>query len=233
MLMIQHLLSDSLHYFFPKHCEGCGTDLVYNNQLLCLRCTSQLPYTGFENIPNNPIEHLFVGRLPVKAASSCFYFAKGHLVQHLIHQLKYKHNTAVGKYMGALMGKAILKSTCFGHIDYLIPMPLTAIKEFKRGYNQAAVISEGMSEVMNVPLLLNNICKTIHTDTQTKKHRSERWNNVEGSFIIKKPTILHGKHVLIVDDVITTGATLEACAQALSGIPGIRISVATLATASK
>jgi len=233
MLSIQHLLSDTLHYFFPKHCEGCGSDLIYNNQLLCLRCTSQLPYTGFENIPNNPIQHLFAGRVAVKAASSCFYFAKGHLVQHLIHQLKYKGNAAIGRHLGALMGKAILNSPYFGHIDYLLPLPLTAVKEFRRGYNQAAIICEGMSDVMNAPVLLHNLCKATHTETQTKKHRAERWDNVSGSFVIKNPALLHGKHVLIVDDVITTGATLEACAQVLSGIPGINISVATLATASK
>jgi ComF family protein len=135
--------------------------------------------------------------------------------------------------MGAVMGRSLLLSSRFSNIDYLIPLPLYANKEFKRGFNQAEIICNGMSAVMQVPVLTKNVIRQRHTETQTKKHRAERWENVEGSFAIKNPEQLQGKNILLVDDVITTGATLEACAQCISQIPGIQVSLATIATASK
>jgi ComF family protein len=233
MTVIKQLFTDAMHLFFPHHCAGCGSDLLSEKSMLCLRCISNLPHTGYETIENNPIENIFRGRITISAATSQFYFAKGHLIQHLIHQLKYKGNKEVGEYLGALMGKSLLQSSRFNKVDYLIPLPLYADKEFKRGFNQAAVICNGMSEMMHVPVILNNVIRQRYTDTQTKKHRAERWENVEGSFAIKDPAKLHGKNILLVDDVITTGATLEACAQCMLQVPGIHISFATLATASK
>jgi len=212
---------------------GCGSDVLSKDSMLCLRCNSSLPYTGYESIENNPIENIFRGRVTIKEAASTFYFSKGHLVQHLIHQLKYKGNKDVGQYLGALMGKTLLQSNRFSNIEYLVPLPLYADKEFKRGFNQSTVICNGMSDTMQIPVMNNNVIRQRYTDTQTKKHRAERWENVEGSFAVKDPIKLHGKNVLLVDDVITTGATLEACAQCLQQIPGINISFATLASASK
>ncbi|RZM15235.1 MAG: ComF family protein [Pedobacter sp.] len=232
MLSVKSLLSDAAHLFFPHNCMGCGNDVIAADNVLCLRCISNLPHTNFEKIAGNPIEKIFLGRINIHAASSQFYFSKGHLVQFLIHQLKYKSNVEAGEYMGAIMGKALLQSERFSNIDYLVPLPLYADKEFKRGYNQAKVICDGMSTAMQVPVHAKNVIRRYHTDTQTKKHRTERWENVEDSFKILQPEKLQGKHVLLVDDVITTGATLEACAQALAKIPAIRISLATLATAS-
>lgn len=233
MVSLKHLFTDAMHLFFPHNCLGCGSDLLSEKSVLCLRCISRLPYTGFENIENNPIENIFRGRSDLKAAASTFYFNKGHLVQQFIHQLKYKSNFEVGEYMGALMGKTLLESGRFSNIDYLVPLPLSAEKEFKRGFNQAAIICNGIATAMQVPVLTGNVIRNRYTDTQTKKHRAERWQNVEGSFDVKKPTTLHGKHILLIDDVITTGATLEACVQSMQTIPGISISIATIATASK
>lgn len=233
MVTIKHLFNDAMQLFFPHNCSGCGSDNLPETSMLCLRCISNLPYTGYEALPNNPIEDIFRGRAPIQQAASTFYFSKGHLVQHLIHQLKYKGVQEVGQYLGALMGNALLQSGRFSSIDYLVPLPLFAGKEFKRGYNQSTIICNGMSSTMQVPVLNNNVVRQLYTDTQTKKHRAERWENVEGSFAVKNPSILTGKNILLVDDVITTGATLEACAQCVQKIAGVKISLATLATASK
>lgn len=234
MVSVKQLFSDAMHLFFPHNCLGCGSDVLSDKSLLCLHCISTLPYTGYEAIENNPVEKIFRGRTTLKAATSTFYFAKSHVVQTLIHQLKYKANLEVGEYLGALAGKVLLNSGRFSNIDYLVPLPLSAEKEFKRGFNQSEVICRGMSITMGVPVLRNNVIRHRYTDTQTKKHRAERWENVEGSFAVNNPTTVQGKNILLIDDVITTGATLEACTQCmLTSVAGINISLATIATASK
>ena len=232
-MSLKTLINDTLHLFYPHVCTGCGSDLIQNGNLICLECINNLPQTNFAQHANNPIEKLFWGRIPLVAAHSEFYFSKQSLIQQLIHQLKYKNNKEIGFYMGELMGKSLLDSNRFVSIDALIPLPLNAAKERKRGYNQAAIICEGMSAIMNVPVIKNNVLRQRDTDTQTKKHRTERWHNVAESFIIKDDAVLKGKHFLLVDDVVTTGATLEACGELMLSIEGVKLSIATLAQASK
>lgn len=232
MAGISAMLSDVVRLFFPHHCGGCGTDIIERSQFLCLKCQSDLPHTGYEKIAYNPVEKIFAGRVPVVAASSQFYFSKGHLIQHLIHQLKYKGNTDAGEYLGTEMGRALLASNRFCNLDVIVPLPLFADKEYKRGYNQAEVICKGMALMMQLPVQRNNVVRIRYTDSQTKKHRTERWQNVENSFAVKNKTALAGKSILLVDDVITTGATLEACSQAVLAIEGTRLSIVTLAIAS-
>jgi ComF family protein len=233
MNLFQNIFSNTLHLFYPHVCTGCGSDLLQEVNQLCLQCINHLPQTNFATHANNPIEKIFWGRIPIAAAHSQFYFEKESLVQHLIHQLKYKNNTAIGIYMGELMGKTLLNSNRFSNIDYLIPLPLFADKERKRGYNQAKIICDGLSTVMNVPVITGNVNRQRFTQTQTRKHRNERWENVEGSFVIKNPAALKGKNILLVDDVITTGATLEACGSLLTQTEGVQLYIATLAHAGK
>lgn len=232
-MLLKHLLSDTFHLFYPHTCTGCGSDLLYPNQLLCIRCISELPHTGFAFHENNLIEKIFSGRLPARAAHSEFYFAKNELIQHLIHQLKYKNNREIGIYLGEMMGNTLIKSGRFADIDNLIPLPLFAEKQFKRGYNQAEVICNGIFTSSGIPVMANNVSRQRATETQTRKHRAERWENVEGSFFIKDPSTLTDKRLLLVDDVITTGATIEACGREILNVAGTTISIAALAHASK
>ena len=233
MFSVKSILTDTLHLFYPHICKGCGSDLLDESNLLCLHCINDLPHTEEAAHALNHTEKIFSGRLKIEAACSEFYFAKGSLIQHLIHQLKYKNNKEIGFYLGEMMGKTMLESGRFNNIDALIPLPLYPDKERKRGYNQAAIICDGISSVMNIPVEMKNVLRQRFTETQTRKHRTERWENVEGSFVIKNENAAAGKHFLLVDDVITTGATLEACGQAMLKISNAKLSIAALAYASK
>ncbi|HRB30543.1 MAG TPA: phosphoribosyltransferase family protein [Ferruginibacter sp.] len=224
---------NTLHLFYPHICTGCGSDLLSQHEMLCLNCLDNLPHTGFENMTGNAAEKLFEGRVPIRSAHSQFYFAKHKLIQHLLHQLKYKGNREIGIYLGNMMGQALLKSNRFANPDALIPLPLHADKEFKRGYNQSLLICKGMAKAMQVPVITTAVKRERITETQTKKHRMERWQNVEDSFVLQDTTEIKNKHLLLVDDVVTTGATLEACSSALLRLPGVSISIATLAIANK
>lgn len=230
---LKNIFSSTLHLFYPHVCTGCGSDLLEEDNLLCIKCIYNLPHTNFASFANNPVEKFFWGRIPLEAAYSQFYFSKEFLIQHLIHQLKYKGDTKIGFYLGEMMGKTLLSSNRFSTIDALIPLPLYADKEHKRGYNQATVICDGISSEMNIPVLNGVVIRQHATETQTRKHRTERWENVKESFAVAKVNELAGKHVLLVDDVVTTGATLEACGHVILQTGNIKLSIATLAYAAK
>ncbi|MBL0356167.1 MAG: ComF family protein [Chitinophagaceae bacterium] len=227
------ILPDFKHLFYPHICSGCGSDILADDNLLCAKCFVNLPFTFYAQYADNPIEKIFWGRIPIAAAHAEFYFAKESLIQQLIHQLKYKSNREIGMYLGEMLGRTLISSKRFNQIDGLIPLPLFPDKERKRGYNQAAIICNGMSDVMKVPVLNNVLVRQRFTETQTKKHRTERWENVEGSFAVKNEALVKGKHLLLVDDVITTGATLEASGHCLLKTEGIKLSIATLTAAVK
>ena len=191
----------------------------------------ELPRTGFEKYTNNAVEKFFYGRIPLQHAFSWLYFNKGSLVQHIIHQFKYRDNKALGIYAGQLMGEAMQQNHWHQQVDAVVPLPLNKKKLLKRGYNQAALLSEGLAAVLNKPVEAVAVVRTKFTETQTRKTRMQRWNNVEDVFDLEDTHSLQNKHVLLVDDVVTTGATLEACGQKLLQVPGLTLSVATLAVA--
>jgi ComF family protein len=220
------------HLFFPHTCAGCGSDLVSEGQLLCLQCLDQLPVTQFGEYANNPVEKIFHGRVSLINAMSLLYFTKGSVLQHLLHQFKYNRKKEIGLYFGRMMGKTFSNSDHFNHVEALIPLPLFSSKEKIRGYNQATVLCEGITQVMRIPVLKNSVIRIAATETQTHKTRIERWQNVEGKFELKDAAALQNKHVLLVDDVVTTGATLEACASELLRAESVKVSIATLAYSS-
>lgn len=225
--------SDFVSLIYPRTCAGCGSDALNSEQILCWYCMDELPFTAFEKQRNNLVENIFSGRISVQMASSFLYFGKESLVQRLIHQVKYKNNKELGVLLGRMMGKAMVDAGWADTIDIIIPLPLNKRKEIKRGFNQAALLATGIGEMMNKSVNTTALIRTKFTETQTRKGRQERWENVDDVFNLKDNYIFQNKHVLLVDDVVTTGATLEAGGQALLKMPGLKLSIATLAFASK
>jgi ComF family protein len=191
-----------------------------------------MPETGFESHPDNPVEKKFWGRIRLEHATAQYYFTRESLIQRLMHQFKYKGNRDLGFQLGEFMGTSIKKSGRFD-VDALIPLPLFRAKEKKRGYNQAAILCEGMAESLQVPVLNDVVIRSHHTDTQTKKGRIERWQNMESKFMLVRTESVSSKHLLLVDDVITTGATLEACGAELLKAENVKLSIAALCYASR
>lgn len=221
-------MNDFLHLLYPHNCAGCGSDLLENDQEICMHCFANLPETNFALYAGNPIEKIFYGRLQIELATAGYYFNKKSALQRLIHQLKYKGNKEVGRQLGKWLGLQLQKSNRFANVQALVPLPLYPDKEKRRGYNQSTVICEGIADVMELPVLTDVVSRKRYTDTQTKKGRSDRWTNVDNSFAIGNTDLLTNKHVLLVDDVITTGATLEACGTALKTVQGLTLSIAAL-----
>jgi ComF family protein len=232
MLGVSSFIQDVLHLLYPHLCIGCGSDLLESQETICLHCNNELPKTDFASLENNPIEKILLGRLPIEAAHSEYYFSKGQIIQYLIHALKYQGNKTVGQYLGAQIGNTLMQSNRFQDIDLILPLPMFASKEYKRGYNQATIIAQGIAAQMNKTCQSDLLYRTHATQTQTTKDRSTRWANVRKSFGIKNPHSLEGKNILLVDDVITTGATLEACGQLIVDLPKTKLYIATAAFAS-
>ena len=212
-------------------CAACGEPLLKDEETVCLKCRYLLPKTSYELNPENPLAQTFYGRVKFHAVTACFFFAKSGKVQHLIHQLKYKGNKEAGIFLGQQLGESIKDAPLFQGIDYLIPVPLHPKREKKRGYNQSLMICKGINEVTGIPIGNKYLVRGVYTETQTHKTAEERFKNVKDIFKVRFAEELKGKHILIIDDVLTTGATLESCALQLEKIHGIVISAATAACA--
>ncbi len=219
------------HLFFPRTCQACGHVLYSQEEILCTKCLFHLPKTNFHLHENNPVSRVFWGRVELNAATSYLFFSKQGKTQRLMHNLKYRGKKQVGIYLGNKFGKELKKSELYNTVQVVIPVPMHPKKQQKRGYNQSDLIAEGIALAMNAEIQVDNLVKVHNTTSQTKKSRYKRWKNVKHLFQVRNEALLQNKHILIVDDVITTGATIEACAHRLSSIKGITISVASLAYA--
>ncbi|NDC78611.1 MAG: ComF family protein [Chitinophagia bacterium] len=219
--------------FFPHRCPGCGDTLHGRRECVCPECLSRFPETGFASQPDNPVERLFWGRVALDAATSRYYFTGDSAMQGALHALKYQGDKATGTLLGRLLGHSLADAGRFNGIDALIPMPLHPRKVRLRGYNQAEIIARGVSDVTHIPVIMHALSRKKHTDTQTKKSRLERWRNVSEAFSLADSGVLEGRRLLLVDDVVTTGSSLEACATLIwtSGCKGL--SIATVAFAER
>lgn len=222
---------DILNFFFPVYCPVCGATIVVRNQFLCLPCELNMPRASFSDHSDNPVAQLFWGRVKVEAASSFFRFEKGSRYQKLLHLLKYKGDKTIGIYLGKLLGTE-LKDSIFIQCDYIVPVPLHPKKERKRGYNQSEVIARGVSFITGIPVRTDLLFRDSFTSTQTRKSRFERFQNVENVFRFESINIEKSKcSFLVIDDVVTTGSTLEACAATMLKKKGIKVYIATVACA--
>ena len=227
------LLGNFFALFFPNYCLGCGEPLTRGEEILCTFCLFHLPRTFFHLDPGNPASRVFWGRVRLDMAASFVFFHKGGNVQELLHQLKYQGKKEIGNYLGKLYGYELGDGITLKEVDVIMPVPLHPRKLRKRGYNQSHCFAEGLSEAMNIPVENNCLFRKKDTGTQTKKSRYERWENVEDIFGIRNIEKIKGRHVLLVDDVITTGATIEACANVLLAIEGTRVSAVSIAFAAE
>lgn len=220
------------HMFYPRLCAGCSKPLLSEEEVLCLNCSIyNLPRTAYHHIPENETFMRFAGRVPVERATSLAYFTPDGLLQHLLHGLKYNDKKEIGTYLGRQLAYDMQQTGWSRGIDGIIPVPLHPQKEALRGFNQALVIAEGMQDVLGIRVYDKALRRTRFTETQTKKTREERMENMQGAFEVSAGGEPEDKHILLIDDVLTTGATLEACALAFAGIRGVKISMATIGIA--
>ncbi|MDR1984143.1 MAG: ComF family protein [Prevotellaceae bacterium] len=224
-----------IQYFFdliyPELCDICNASLMHGEKIICSNCRVDIPLTRNWNERGNTVEQIFWGRAPIVAAASYFFFARGSKYRALLHKLKYSGREDIGVVLGLWFGNELATCEIFADIDFIIPVPLHPKKQKSRGYNQSEKICIGLSSAMNKPVDTKTVVRTEFTNTQTKKNRMERWHNVSNVFAINNPEKIRNKHILLVDDVLTTGATLEACCNAILSAVDCRISIATLAFA--
>jgi len=225
---IRQSLSGLTKCISPPICYGCGVSLTQEDQFACPDCLDRLPYTDFHLLKANPFIDKFFGRIPIHSAGSLLYFSKEGIARSLIHDLKYRGQSDVGKHLGLHYGHILCEATLFQNIDMIIPVPLHPKRLAQRGYNQSEVFAEGLSQSMDVPMCADIVIRHRETKTQTKKNRIERFENVDGAFSVTQPSRLNRCHVLLVDDVLTTGATLEGCAQEFTKLPNVLLSMATI-----
>lgn len=228
-ILIRDWLDAFLSLFFPRCCLVCGRVLAKGEECLCARCNMDLPRTNYHKMKDNPVEKRFWGKFPLERATSYFIYRRGGDVRHILHSLKYGGQKEIGEIMGRHLAAELLSSGFLEGVDLIVPVPLHKKKEELRGYNQSEWIARGVSVVTAIPVYTYGVTREKNTGTQTHKSVFERWENVDGVFRVTAPEYFKGKHILIMDDVLTTGATTVACASAFDKVEGIRISVLTLA----
>ncbi len=224
-------LADFVSLLFPELCQACKANLVAGEELICTECRYSLPFTNFHFKPDNMVAQQFWGKINVEAAYALCYFVKGGRLQHLMHQFKYKGVKKIGNLLGNIAGDQLALNAVFKTAEVIIPVPLHKSRLRKRGYNQSMFFAEGIAEKLHIPVSENNLVRARATETQTHRSRFSRFQNMQEVFMVSDPEKLKNKHVLLVDDVITTGSTLEACGAELLKIEGLKLSIATIACA--
>lgn len=227
--MILSWIIDFFRLFFPQTCAVCGGMLGEKENYVCVHCHAHLPRTYYYLEEENEVARLFWGKVPLTRAASYFYYSKGSDYCQILYQLKYHQCKEIGEVMGRCMAAEMQTSMFFSGIDLIVPVPLHKKKEHQRGYNQCEWIAKGVSGVTGIPVNTSGLIRDVYNPTQTKKSAYERWENVENVFSVIYPEEFAGKHILLIDDVLTTGATLCACASVLKELGKAEVSILTLA----
>ena len=225
------LLNNVLDLFFPKVCYTCYDQLLDFEHYVCTRCRHRLPITNFHFTNSDTIKKTLYGRVQLEQATALLYFEKKGIVQQLIHNLKYRGHEDIGVFLGQWLGGELKRCNAYKDIDVVIPVPIHKQKLKQRGYNQVAKFAIEISKALNVEYFDNCLVKISHTESQVRKKRFARWQIHNEQFSIKNSTLIEGKHILLVDDIITTGATLESCISILKTVQNVKISIATMAIA--
>jgi ComF family protein len=231
MSYMYYLWDDFISLLFPRLCYACGNHLLRNEHLICTECYVVIPRTNYHIEKENPVEKLFWGRCLIQKAAAFSFYNKGSRIRNLIHNLKYKGIKEVGFELGRIYGLSLKSSEFLNDIDLIIPVPLHPSKKRVRGFNQSDYISNGIGDATGLPVYTDTLARIAVSATQTKRSRYDRWTNVEGIFHVTDSESIVGKHVLLIDDVITTGSTIESCANELLKVEGVKVSVAALAFA--
>lgn len=223
-------LRDIINLLFPPQCIICGAVLPDGMPDICSECRIEIPLTEYWNSRTNPVSEMFAGHFPVETASAYFFYINYGRWRDLIHTFKYRNGWRMARLLGEWYGEAFRQSGNYDDVDVIVPIPLHPLKKLKRGYNQSEYIAQGIAAKLERPLETRAIRRHTNNRSQARQHHSERWRNVEGIFDVKNIRLLAGRHVLLVDDVLTTGATITSCAETIvRSVPDVRISIVTLA----
>ena len=231
MNYLYDLWDDFLSLLFPRLCYACGNHLLRNEKLICTECYVLIPRTNYHLEEDNPVSRLFWGRCKIERAAAFSFYNRDSRIRKLIHNLKYRGVTELGPELGKIYGESLIRSKFLSGIDVIIPVPLHPLKKRARGFNQAELLAMGLASVTGIPVDVQSLLRDTVTDTQTRRSRFERWLNVEGIFMLKRPDLIRGKHILLIDDVITTGSTLESCTNELLKAEDVKVSVIAMAVA--
>ncbi len=221
-----------LDLFYPRLCLNCTEVLLDNEDILCLDCFYDLPLLKIDNVYDNAIMTKFYGRFPLKSASAYLVYRRDNISQKLIHELKYKSNEHIGELLGSLYANYLKEQKQFKGIDYIVPVPLSDKKLKLRGYNQVTKFGEALGRILGIKFVPDILLRSHSAETQTHKTRSERFENIKNQFLLSDLHYFENKHILLIDDVITTGATIESCCKELLRTKHIEISIVALANTS-
>lgn len=222
---MRNIFKDLIHLFFPDLCAVCGNKLIDGEHCICIGCMQKLPRTHYYKQPENRLEEFFAGRVPFQRAAAYAYFIHGGSVQQMTHELKYRRNREIGLVMGELCGNELKNSDFAATLDLIVPVPLHRKRIRQRGYNQSLEICKGISKQTMLPLEPDSLVRTVNNKSQAKSKRFDRWKNVENIFEVTDKNTFIGKHILLVDDIITTGSTIESCARELLECEGCKVSI--------